>query len=723
MDMTTNMHEPAGGRSVRARSVVDYVLSVLRKRLLTLVLIALGVFALGVGAVMLMTPKFVAIARIKIDPNQNAMIGVDQPKTGSPDQNLIETEVSVLQSRAIAEVVVETLKLANDPEFAPPRAADGGTVELAAAQRQATAVRNVLKNLKVGREKMTYVVDIAFTSIDADKAARIANAFVTAYMNNSVGSRSGTAARQAEFLRKRLAVAGAELNKSEMQAASYRASAGIMGSGMNGSYAGTVTDQQIASLSAQLATAESSASAAQSKLGVARSQMQTGGLDAVSAVLESPVVTDLRRQRAEVVRDMGNVQARYGPKHPESVKVAQQIQQLDNQIDQEARRVIGGLTSEASASAAAANSLRAQMGQLRGVQQSNTRAGVLAQGAQQQADAKRDTYNRLAQAAQQAQQLATNTQTQAQVIEVASAPMRPASPNKPMLMALSLMVAMVAGVGTIGVQEMLSRGLKTSDEIERELGIPVIGSLPRLAGAQLTVDGVQRSPADVLVAKPVTQYAESFRVIRSALQHLQTGRRGKVVALVSSLPDEGKTTSVASLARVFAMSGEKVLVIDCDLRKAGLSELTGQSGGDAPGIVEVLHGDATLADAARKDIVDRLDILPVASATFTAEDLFGGDAMRALLAEATQRYDRVIIDTPPLLGVADARTLSAMADSVVLVVRWNSTPIDALRDAMSSLDLNEAPVAGAIFNMVDPKSEALGVLYYSRKYSAYYEKA
>lgn len=716
----TAFDEPTDSRftsSNPSTSMIHIVSDVFRRRFPVLIIITLACFLLSGVALFLITPRYIATARVKIDPNQSGVIAVDAPRT--PDQSLVDTEVSVLQSRATAISVVKALDLGADPEFAAPKGITTNAPLLSKDDRDDAIAQRLLANLTVQREKATYVVAVSYRGGDPRKAARIANAVILAYMNNSVGTRSGTASSQAEFLNARLKEAGDDLAKTEAVAGQYKAEAGIIGSAGNGGYNATVADQQAASLSSQLATAEAAASAAQSNLDVARKQMQQGGLDAVSAVLQSAVVTDLRRQRAEVVRTMGDIQARYGPRHPETVKVVQQLRQLDDQIDQEARRVMGSLASDAASKAAAAGTLRGQMSGLRTQQSATNKTVALAQSAEQQANAKREVYNRLAAEAEQVTQLSRNMQTQAQMIEPAIPPAYPAYPNKSMILAFGLLLGLSLGLAAITLQELLMKGLRTGDDVESRLNLPFIGSIPRVSARASRSAGKNGNPADLLVETPIIPFAESLRAARSVLT--LGAKSAKIVALVSALPDEGKTTSVLAMARVMAQSGDRVLLIDCDLRKAGLSRLIERAQG--PGIVEILHGTATFEQAVHRDVVPGLHIVPVAEPLFTAEDLFGSQAMRDLLISVESRYDRILIDTPPLLGVADARALASLASAVVLLVKWNSTPLSAVKSGLAWLDQDRAPVVGAMLTMVDPKSEAIGALYYSGKYGEYYQRA
>ncbi|KEQ54252.1 GumC family protein [Sphingobium chlorophenolicum] len=688
------------------------VIGMFRRRWRTFAIVSTVAFTVAAALILMMPWKYSATARVKIDPSANAALG-QMSGNERPDQNIFDTEVNVMRSRDIAKGVVRELRLDSNPEFvkgldplpARPTAHERDEFETALADR-------LLGNLETARDKMTYIVNVGYTAREPAAAAAIANAFATQYIAYSVGRRTGTASRETSYLDQRLATLNDQAVQADARLAQYRATAGIVSGGDT-----SVTDQQIAPLASQLATAQSEAAAASAKLAAARAQVASGGLDAVSAVLNSQVIADLRSQRAQLIQRQGEVLSRYGPKHPESVKVIEQLRALDAQIKDEADRIIGGLVSEASAANARAASLRSDMGRLRSQQSTDTRASVMADTYQRQADAAHSAYNKLAEQAQGMSQVARSALTQAQVIETAVPPAKPTSPNRKLLLALAFIGAVAAGSGVVLMREILAKGLYSVADLER-LGVPVLASIPRIDTGKLRdADGRPCSAPATLINKAMSSYAESYRVLRRSL----LGRDGadmRVITIVSSLPDEGKTSSSLTLARICAMAGEKVLLIDTDLRRAGLREAAGID--VDRGLVEILTGDLRAEDAIVQDAVAGLDILPVASTSFVAEDLFSGRKMRDLIDAQSRIYDRIIIDTPPLLGLADARTVALLADAVVLVVKWGDTPANAVKTSLSWLTSDDARLAGAIFSMVDAGEEAYGALYYSRKYSHYY---
>ncbi len=702
-------HKPEGYDG-RLADLVQIVRDTVRRRWLTLALVSAAVFVLGVIAVSFMTPKYESVALVRIDPNRNP---VDSRGAGqaSLSPEAIETEVTIVTSPEIARAVVSSLKLQNDPEFNPTLNKDGP--KLAEAEQVNATAAVVLSNLSVSRDKLTYIIGIRFTSKNALKAAQIANAFADRYLATKVGNNMGDASQQVAFFQKRLEELGREVRQADAAAAQYRVQSGLVTAA--GANSGTITDQQIAPLSSSLAAAESQAAAARAAYRTAEAQMARGGIDGVAEVRSSPVISDLRRQRAEVLRNMGEVTARYGDLHPETIKVRDQLKGLDQQISEESRRAVASLRGQAATAEASVNSLRATMNRLGAVRSNEARASVLADSLEREAAAKRDAYNKVSQQSLDSTQASRNQISQAVIVTRATPAGTPTSPNKPLLFALALVVGLSAGAATIATQEMLVSGMRSIADVESALGLPVLAAVPMLPKSA--------RPGDLILDKPTSLFAESFRIARAAILGVRSKKPPQIIAITSSLPSEGKTTTALSFARVLAMNGANTLLIDCDVRRASL-RMSAPEHPDVPGIVEVLHGEATVADAIVPSTrVPRLDQMLVKTQFFSSENLFGGGDMEQLLADLRGRYDHIVLDLPPLIGLADGRFLAVLADATALVIRWDSTPPDAAATALGWLRTDGANPVGAIYTMVDSSAEAIGGLYYSKKYSGYYQPA
>lgn len=678
---------------------IKALIGIFRRRIWTFFTVAIATMLAVALFTFLLPPKYDATARLKIDPPSSIAATTDGNKGLTPET--LETEVNVIKSYDMAREVARRLRLDQQQK--------GGTP----SERLNAAAGSLLSGLSVDRERSAYIINIHYRSDQAEQSARIANSFAEAYIETNVGSRTGSAARQAEWLNQRLATLGGQLGAADARLAQYRAQAGIVEGA-----SGTITDQQVAPISQQLATARSEAAEAQAKLASGAKQLASGGLDAVSGALYSPVIADLRRQRATILQTLTDVDARYGARHPESVKAHQQLRAVDQQIDAEAKRVYAALQSDASAAEARVQSLQSSLGALKGQQEVNSRASVTAAELERDAQSKREAYNRLAQQAQDANQQARNSLAQAQIIDRAKAGAWPSSPNRPLLLAVGAVLAMTLGIGAVAAREMMASGLRTLAEIEGRTGVPLFSSVPLLTRSQQKEDIL--SPADLVALKPGSLYSEAFRNVRASLMAGHDGPAPQIIAMMSSVPEEGKTTSALALARIFAINGERTILVDGDLRRGALRKVSPAPSDDTPGLVELLAGEASLDQVVVPDRVEGLSVISVRESHFAAADPFSGDAMDQLIEALRRDYARIILDTPPLLGVAEARTLAARADAIILVVKWDDTDAAAVSGSVGLLRADEAPLVGTIFSMVDVHAEAIGSLYYSSKYAYYY---
>ncbi|HEX7820400.1 MAG TPA: polysaccharide biosynthesis tyrosine autokinase [Sphingobium sp.] len=700
------------GYEGRLSDLIIAVRDTVRRRWKTLAAITVAILVIGVALILMMTPQYQATARVQIDPSRNPLTrGSEAHTDDSLSPEALETEVSIINSLDLASKVVDKLKLVNDPEFTK-QVDPKDFARMPLRDRKLTVAGAVLRKLSVQREKLTYIIAIQVSSVDSVKAARIANAFADLYIETKVSTLTGTARNQVQWFQDRLSKLQTEVSAADAKVAQYRAAAGIVGSGESSTGRGTIADQRVGPLSSQIATADAMAAGAMAQFNTAQQQASRGGLDSVAEVRGSPVVSELRRQRAELLRSIGEIQARYGDKHPESVRVRGQLETVDKQIKEEGDRVLGGLRAAAAASQAQANSLRGSMGALESERARDMGAAVQADSLERESTAKRAEYDRLSQMLLESTQAAQNSISQAEIVGRAEPALRPASPNKPLLFAFTLLVGLVAGSGVIAAQEMMVSGLRSSDDLE-DLGITLLAAVPKVDKGT--------KPADLLLDKPTSIYSEAFRIARASVLGVRSDKPSQIIAITSALPNEGKTTTALSFARALAVGKSRTLLLDCDVRRAALNEAMGLPQGAVPGIVEILHGEATIEDAIRPSGVENLDQLLVKEPYFSSEDLFGGDRMRDILATLSQRYDKIVLDLPPLVGLADGRFLSVLADATVLAVKWDETPVKAVASAIDWLRKDGANPIGAIFTMVDSNAQAMGSLYYSKQYSKYYQ--
>jgi polysaccharide biosynthesis transport protein len=269
--------------------------------------------------------------------------------------------------------------------------------------------------------------------------------------------------------------------------------------------------------------------------------------------------------------------------------------------------------------------------------------------------------------------------------------------------------------------EFLNNNIRTGDDLARVTGVPFLASVPLLSARLLKHDGQTISPEQYVIRKPMSSYGEALRTIRTSIV-LSSAAPPKVIAILSALPAEGKSTVAFSLARSMSLSGDNVILLDCDLRRGRLQDAVGIN--PKGGLVEVLTGKIALADAIMRDSLTQLDVLPVQNNSFTPADLFSGDAMTKLLADLRGRYDFVILDTAPLLAVADSRIIAALADASIFVARSERTPRRAAQAAIVSAMQGRAEFLGSVLSMSSVNARRLSSsdpAYYVQRYRQYHD--
>jgi capsular exopolysaccharide synthesis family protein len=656
------------------------LLKIVRRRYLLGVVVGLSIVLAVTIFAFVVKPTFSATSTVEVLPSPVISADPKAPSTTAADEAKIETELQFINSNAVLSAVVRHTNLTRDPEFSddePPS--------------ETKTMDALNKQVQVARRGTSYLIDISVRSGSPAKAAMLANEIANNYMTESEIARQAASARQITELNKQLRSLAVEVKDAESAAASFRGATGIV-SGESG----TVNDQQIAGITGALASADSASADARSRANAAENLIRGGDLTSVGQVAASPAIVDLRRQRGELLREKAKIANTYGPRHPESVRVDSQLADIDAEIQSEARRVVEGLKSDAAAAEARSSRLRGDLEGLRQRQARDASASVSGDALSRAASAKRQIYDQLALTAQQAMQNQGLEPGRSRIVEGALAPSEPVFPNKKLLLALGVFIGAAAGLTAIFVAEALDQGLRSLSEIDERLKIAALVALPHLSKRDLERAGADGEISTYVAKRPVSPYAESLRTLRTSLQW-GAGENSRVIGVTSAIPNEGKTAVAASMARVMAMGGRRTLLIDTDLRMAKhMSRLI-----DKPeaGLVEVLSGRASLQSALYSDM-DNLHILGPLKPEFMAADVLGGPEMRALLETVRGQYDHIVVDTPPLLSVADAVVLAKLVDTSVLVIRWRKTPIGAVKRALEQIHEVDGKLAGAVLNDV-----------------------
>jgi len=418
---------------------------------------------------------------------------------------------------------------------------------------------------------------------------------------------------------------------------------------------------------------------------------------------------------------VAEMSSRYGDRHPDMVRAQRELADIDQQIQAEIRRIVSNLEARVRVSQQRTASVESSLGGARGTLAANSAASVHLKELEGNAEAARNVYQSFLDRYKQTGAQEGVEQADARVVSHAVPPSHQSSPNVMLALALSVIVGAGAGLAAVVVAEIMDAGLATSEDVERKIGLASIASIPLMSSvAEANERGIQ--PIDYVLRKPLSGFAEAFRSLRTSILYAVPGQQGKIVVLTSALPGEGKTTTSICLARVAAQAGSKVLLLDCDLRRRAVTRTLGLT--PEKGLAEVLHGTAPLESAVLLDQTSGAYVLPLAHTASSTEDLFGLPAMDQLLARARGSFDLIILDTAPVLALADTRILAGKTDLVVLLARWRKTPARAIGASVRLLQQANAQIAGVALTQVDMNAQSKhgygDAGYYYDEYKKYY---
>jgi polysaccharide biosynthesis transport protein len=667
--------------------------------------------------------KFTATALMMINPGSDRVLAQDQMVTAavearSGEAAVIESQLEVLRSPMLIGRLVDSLKLTQDPEWnealsrnrssalayasaaatsdrAPQTAAGAATTTV----RQ-SVINKVSKTIVVRRRSTSYAVEVKATSQSPRRAAEMANGLVNLFMEYQFEARFQTAERANKWLQERLEGLKADLQAKEGEAERYRAQHGLFytqGSLLN--------EQQTSELQATMMQARADLAEKEARLRQVRAIIEAGGsAETIVGIADSEQIADLRAREADILRRQADLESRYGDLHPAVQNVRAEHEDIQRQIRTAIARVSAGLQNEVEILRARLGTLQSSMAGMRGELAGDNESLVRLRELERERDAANAVYTSFLQRFHEITGQGDMRSTSVELVSAASVPMARSSPNLKFALMISLALGFGLGLAAGFLADALGEGFRTPEEIERDTGMSTLASVPRLRRRELmTLAPNAQHPAGYLIERQMSEFTESMRVLRTTIQYSGVGQaRNQIVSVTSALPNEGKTTVSLCLARVAALSQQRVLLIDCDLRRRSLKEVLELE--PQAGLVEVLAGSVHWRQAVLVDEASGMHLLPLSDTGFTPKDVFGGEDMNSLLEELRGSFDLIVLDCAPVLAVAETRVIVAKADCTVLVARWEKTPVRAVRTALRQLQDAGAHIRGVTLNYIGQRA-------------------
>ncbi len=737
--------EPVRLRAGADSEALTSILRAIRRDARLIIVIALIGTAVAFAAASTITPQYRASAEILVDP-RGTQLFKEQETMHAPgtESIVIESEAEMIRSPALARRVAEHLHMQNDDEFGAPGLFGRVKAVLLTPLRKlfgmaesgdplAGVVAGLSRAVNAKRRNLTFVIDLEVWSRSAEKAARLANTFAELYLDEQVAAKRKIAEKITQRLTQRAAELRQRVTAAEKAYEEYKAKAGLFDPGGE-----NLSDRQIGQLNEQLVTARAEAAQARAKYEqlnkITPEMLETAA--ASPDVLQSSVVADLRGQYADAAKHKAELGTRYGTRHPQVAIIQAQLDNLSSQITAEIARIVSSAQTEYQMAKSRQDSLEESLDDLKTHGAKFNAAAIKLRELEREAKANRDLFETfLARAKETSAQLDLQL-PDSRLISEASVPSKPSYPRRTLIIAIALFGSLGLGVALALARDALGNGFRHAADVEAAFGWRPLTTVPRVAQRESqpaligdrSIFGELRLIRDLSRAKgerdgdgmvaadppfsahrmgnfllnhPESPFAESMRSLCLGLKHAAAERDIKVVLVTSAMPGEGKSTVALNLAQAAAMSGDRVLLIDGDLRRPSLAAALGIS--NSFGLADLLAGRANLKSAIRRD--PRTGLCFIAGQMgvpgSTALTLLSSDATAKLIALARTAFDHVVIDSSPLLAIADPRRLIDYVGGVVMVVASEQTSQSAVTAALRELPGLEERLVGIVLNKTD----------------------
>lgn len=666
-------------------------------------------FLIGLIATLLMTPQYTASSTIEISREADKVTdlqGVER-ESGIADQEFYQTQYGLLKSRALSERIASQLKLtetqsffemfdfkSDDPAFALP---NGRYPASGRATRQRIAGEILRKHLDISPTRMSRLVEIKFTSPDPTFSARVSNTWSENFIQTNLERKIQATSYGRNLLQKQLAQLKQRLGESQRQLVNYASSAQIInlpaqsGNGQSSSERSIVVDD-LAALNASLAQATASRIEAQARY------QQSGRAGASAEALSNSAINGLRQRRAELAADYKRLMTQFEPGYPAAEAVQVQITQLDRSIASEEGRVASSLLADYRRTQEQEQALQAKVEQLKGDYLDLRRRSIQYNIYQQEVDTNQALYDGLLQRFKEIGVAGGVGVNNISIVDPAQAPTVPSSPK----LLINLAIAILAGLG-IGAAlafglEQIDEGITDPAEATRELGLPLLGTIPK----------IEEAPKDILLDRK-SDLVDAYLTVQTNLAFSTEHGVPRSFSVTSTRPSEGKSTTCLALATTLSRGGKRVILIDGDMRNPSIHHLGG-----------VRHDRGLSNYLTGEDNIDALTF-PIEDLGFTAmsagplppnaAELLTGNRLSQLIARLLETYDHVIIDSPPVMGLADAPLIAAKVEAVVYAVESHAIRTALVKEGLARLIIANVRIIGSVLTKFDAKKAHYGYGY------------
>jgi succinoglycan biosynthesis transport protein ExoP len=525
----------------------------------------------------------------------------------------------------------------------------------------------------------------------------------------------------------------AKVEQSEQSLANYTRENNLFSLSDNKRDSTTLTTDKLARLHDQALRAETERMLKQTLY----QELKDGRIAELPEAFADPKLMELRKQLNDLQLSAAQLSVKYSPKNPKTLEVQQQMALVQAQIDAGRRSLETKLRIEYERALQDEQSFKAALVVTKGEAVRENQTSIQYNILKQDVDTARSLYTDFLQKSNQAKAQVAEQHNNLRVIERASIPKMPVGPKRALMIMLALAVSLMGSVGLVFLLESLDNTIKNTEDVSRYVQLPALGVIPVFAtsakpksvankrrkaissggkGKSIRLYyGPEETPASALaILDTRSTAAEAYRALRTSVLLSAAGSAPKTILFTSSQPSEGKTTTVVNTAMSLAQLGASVLIIDCDLRKPTTHKVLGVN--PFRGISTYLSRNIEVDELIQQLPQANISLLPCGPIPPNPAELISSDKMKAMLAKMSERYDHILIDSPPIINVTDAVILSKMVDGVIMVVHGGRSTREAVRRARQELDSVGAKIFGVVLNNVDLRHDAYDSYYYSYGY-------
>lgn len=656
---------------------------------------------------LLMTPKYTAFSTIEVERESGQVTsfqGVER-KESIADQEFYQTQYGLLRSRSLAERVATQLRLIEDPKFfglfgaaesVPALELVNGRYPASGrAERQRIAGEILLRNQDVEPSRMSRLVEIRFTSPDPALSARVANAWAENFIQTNLERKVQATSYGRGLLQRQLAQQKQRLDESQRQLVAYASQQRIINlpaQGGDKTAERSIVADNLASLNSSLSQATADRITAEARF------RETGGAGASTEALRNGTISGLRQRRAELAAEYQKLMTQFEPGYPTARQIQSQIDQLDRSLANEERRVTGSIRADYQSAVERERGLQAQVEQLKSSYLDLRRRSIQYNIYQQEVDTNRSLYEGLLQRFKEIGVASGVGVNNISVVDPADVPQSPSSPRLVLNLLVALLAGTILGAGLAIILEQIDEAIADPAEVERRLGLPLLGSVPKVEG----------EPRDALLDRK-SDLVDAYLAVQTNLAFTTEHGVPRSLSVTSTRPAEGKSTTALAIATTLARAQRKVILVDGDMRSPSVHYLGGVN--HDRGLSNFLTGQDAIEPLLFQMRDLGFDAMSAGPIPPNAAELLTGNRFALLIERLLEIYDHVVIDSPPVMGLADAPLIASRVEGVIFAVESHGIRATMVKTALGRLASANAHVLGGVLTKFEARKAHYGYGY------------